>query len=136
MHRHCCTIHADINPWAISGTPSFQQLLEERTPSTQTVVTRVGFRKSFYTVLETTMPMFGSTSGGKSGTASAPEKEDAAASKGAKSKEDTDRGAACSKPMYQRTLCITVWSRSRPHRRGWSQIAYPTRLHVDRTYNL
>ena len=91
------------------------------------------------------MPMFGSTSGGKSGVASALEKEDAAASKGAKSKEDADRGAACSdpchnestsretsppkkpvKPMYQRTLCITVWSRSHPHHRGWSQIAHPT----------
>ena len=83
---------------AISGTPSLQQLLEERTPSTQTIVTRVGFRKSFYTVLETTMPMFGSTSGGKSGMTSALEKEDAVASKGTKSKEDADHGAACSDP--------------------------------------
>ena len=81
---------------AISGTPWLQQLLEERTLSTQTVVTHVGFCESFYTVLETTMPMFGSTSGGKSGMASAPEKEDAVASKGAKSKEDADRGAVCS----------------------------------------
>ena len=81
---------------AISGTPSLQQLLEERTLSTQTIVTRVGFRESFYTILETTMPMFGSTSGGKSGVASALEKEDTAASKGAKSKEDADRGATCS----------------------------------------
>ena len=55
---------------AISGTPSLQQLLEERTPSTQTVVTRVGFCESFYTALETNMPMYGSTSGGKSGTIS------------------------------------------------------------------
>ena len=85
---------------AISGTPSLQQLLEERTPSTQTVVTRVGFHESFYTVLETTMPMFGSTSGGKSGVASAPEKEDTVALKEAKSKEDTDRGAACSDPRH------------------------------------
>ena len=85
---------------AISGTPSLQQLLEERTPSTQTVVTHVRFHESFYTVLETNMPMFGSTSGGKSGVASAPEKEDAAASKGAKSKEDTDHGAACSDPHH------------------------------------
>ena len=85
---------------AISGTPSLQQLLEERTPSTQTVVTCVGFRKLFYTILETTMPMFGSTSRGKSGTASAPEKEDVAASKGTKSKEDADHGAACSDPCH------------------------------------
>ena len=81
---------------AISGTPSLQQLLEERTPSTQTVVTCVGFRESFYTVLETNMPMFGSTSRGKSGVASDLEKEDATALKGAKSKEDADRGAMSS----------------------------------------
>ena len=85
---------------AISGTPSLQQLLEERTPSTQTIVTCVRFRESFYTILETTMPIFGSTSGGKSGAASAPEKEDASALKGAKSKEDTDHGAACSDPHH------------------------------------
>ena len=88
---------------AISGTPLLQQLLEERTPSSQTVVTHVGFRKSFYTVLETTMPMFGSTSRGKSGMASAPEKEDAAALKGAKSIEDADCGAACSDPCHDKS---------------------------------
>ena len=48
--------------------------------------------------------MFGSTSGGKSGTASAPEKEDAAASKGAKSKEDADHGAACSDPHHDNSM--------------------------------
>ena len=89
---------------AISGTPLLQQLLEERTPSTQTVVTRVRFCESFYTVLETTIPMFGSTSGGKSGAASAPEKEDAAASKEAKSKEDADCGAACSDPHHNESM--------------------------------
>ena len=61
---------------AISGIPSLQQLLEERNPSTQTVVTPVRFRESFYAILQTTMPMFGSTFGGKSGMASAPEKDD------------------------------------------------------------
>ena len=59
---------------AISGTQSLQQLLEERTLSTQTVVTHVGFSGSLYTVLETNMPTYGSTSGGKSGVASALEK--------------------------------------------------------------
>ena len=44
--------------------------------------------------------MFGSTSRGKSGMASALEKEDAAALKGAKSKEDADRGATCSDPRH------------------------------------
>ena len=140
---------------AISGTPSLQQLLEERTLSTQTVVTCVGFRKSFYTILETSMPMFGSTSGGNSGMASAPEKEDAAASKGVKSKEDADRAAACSnpchykstsressppkkpiKPTYQRMLCTTIWSKSASHHRGQSRIAHPTHLRMDQTYNL
>ena len=42
------------------------------------------------------MPMFGSTTRGKSGVASAPEKDDEATSKGAKAKEDTDCGATCS----------------------------------------
>ena len=42
------------------------------------------------------MPMFGSTTRGKSRAASAPEKDDEAASKGAKAKVDADRGAACS----------------------------------------
>ena len=42
------------------------------------------------------MPVFGSTTGGKSGMASAPEKDDEATSKGAKAKEDADCGAACS----------------------------------------
>ena len=98
---------------AISGTPSLQQLLEERTPSTQTVVTRVGFHESFYTILETTMPIFGSPSGGKSGAASAPEKEDTVASKGTKSKEDADRGAACSGPCQdESTLRETSPQRS------------------------
>ena len=50
------------------------------------------------------MPMFGSTSGGKSGTASAPEKEDAVASKGAKSKEDADHGATCSDPCHDESM--------------------------------
>ena len=40
--------------------------------------------------------MFGSTTEGKSGVASAPEKDEGAASKGAKAKEDADHGAACS----------------------------------------
>ena len=40
--------------------------------------------------------MFGSTTEGKSGMASALEKDDEATSKGAKAKEDTDHGAACS----------------------------------------
>ena len=48
--------------------------------------------------------MFGSTSGGKSGVASALEKEDAAALKGAKSKEDADCGAACSDPHHNETM--------------------------------
>ena len=85
---------------AISGTSSLQQLFEERTPSTQTIVTHVGVRNSFYTALEMTMPMFGSTTGGKSGTASALEQEDVVALKGAKAKEDADCGVTCSNPRH------------------------------------
>ena len=48
------------------------------------------------------MPMFGSTTGGKSGKASAPEKEDEAASKGAKAKEDADHSAACSNHCHDK----------------------------------
>ena len=99
---------------AISGTPSLQQLLEERTPSTQTIVTCVGFRESFYTILETTVPMFGSTCGGKSGMASALEKEDVAASKGTKSKEDTDHGATCSDPHHDESTSREMSSQRSP----------------------
>ena len=57
--------------------------------------------------------MFGSTSRGKSGVASAPEKEDAVASKGTKSKEDTDHGATCSDPCHdESTLRETSPQRS------------------------
>ena len=50
------------------------------------------------------MPMFGSTTGGKSGVASAPEKDDEATSKGAKAKEDTDHGAACSDHRHDKSM--------------------------------
>ena len=49
------------------------------------------------------MPMFGSTTGGKSGVVSALEKDDEAASKGAKAKEDADRGAACSNHCHDKS---------------------------------
>ena len=42
--------------------------------------------------------MFGNTSGGKSGVASSPEKDHTTASKGARSKEDADQGAASPNP--------------------------------------
>ena len=47
--------------------------------------------------------MFGSTTGGKSGAASAPEKDDEAASKGAKAKEDADRGASYSDHCHDKS---------------------------------
>ena len=50
------------------------------------------------------MPLYGSTSGGKSGIASAPEKEDVAASKGAKSKEDAYREATYSDPHHNESM--------------------------------
>ena len=139
---------------AISGTPSLQQLLEERTPSTQTIVTRVGFHESLYTVLETTMPMFGSTSGGKSGAASAPEKDDATASKGARPKEDADRGATSPDPHNDESTSrekSPQQSLSNLHTRERfallfrvevvptvenSQISHPARLCMDGMYKL
>ena len=48
--------------------------------------------------------MFGSTTGGKSGTARAPEKDDEAASKGAKAKEDADRGATFSDHCHDKSM--------------------------------
>ena len=48
--------------------------------------------------------MFGSTTRGKSGVASAPEKDEEAASKGAKAKEDADRGAACSDHRHKESM--------------------------------
>ena len=54
-----------------NDTLSLLQLLEERTPSTQSVVTRVGFSSSFFKLLESKMPMFGSMLGGKAGTSGA-----------------------------------------------------------------
>ena len=50
------------------------------------------------------MSMFGSTTGGKSGMASAPEKDDEAASKGAKAKEDADRAATCSDHRHDESM--------------------------------
>ena len=35
------------------------------------------------------------------------------------------------KPMYQRTLCTTIWSRSHSHHRGRSRITHPTHLCMD-----
>ena len=49
------------------------------------------------------MPMFGSTTGGKSGAVSAPEKDVEAASKGAKAKEDADHGATCSNHCHDKS---------------------------------
>ena len=50
------------------------------------------------------MPMFGSTTRGKSGAASALEKDDEAASKGAKAKENAVRGAACSDHRHDNSM--------------------------------
>ena len=60
------------------------------------------------------MQMFGSTSRGKSGVASAPEKEDAVASKGAKSKEDADHGATCSDPRNDESTLRETFPQQSP----------------------
>ena len=77
-------------------TPSLSQLLEERIPSTQSVVTHVRFSSSFFELLESKMPMFGSASGGKAGTSSTSNQSSEGASKEARPKEGADQGAASS----------------------------------------
>ena len=79
-----------------NDTPSLSQLLEERTPSTQSVVTHVRFSSSFFEVLESKMPMFGSTSGGKAGTSSTSNQTSEGTSKEARPKEGSDQGAVSS----------------------------------------
>ena len=79
-----------------NNTPSLSQLLEERTPSTQSVVTRVRFSSSFFELLESKMPMFGSMSGGKAGMSSTSDQTGKGTSKGARSKEGADQGAVSS----------------------------------------
>ena len=100
-HRHI--VHVDINPGGYLWHP-ISLATDRGENSVNTVVNRVGFHELFYTVLESTMPMFGSTTGGKSGMASAPEKDDKATSKGAKAKEDADRGATCSDHCHDESM--------------------------------
>ena len=69
------SIGTDVSPTETlshraKNTPSLSQLLEEKTLSKQSVVTHVGFSKSFFELIESKMPMFGSMSGGKSGASS------------------------------------------------------------------
>ena len=87
-----------------NDTPSLSQLLEERTPSTQSVVTRVGFSSSFFELLESKMPMFGSTSEGKAGTSGTSNQTGEGASKEARSKEGADQGAVSSDPQNDAML--------------------------------
>ena len=86
-----------------NDTPSLSQLLEERTLSTQSLVTHVGFSSSFFELLELKMPMFGSTSGGKAGMSGASDQTSEGALKGARSKEGTDQGAISSDPQNDAT---------------------------------
>ena len=94
-----------------NNTPSLSQLLEERTPSTQSVVTRVRFSSSFFELLESKMPMFGSTSGGKAGTSGTSNQTGKGTLKGARSKEGADQGAISSDPQNDATS-----RESSPHR--------------------
>ena len=94
-----------------NDTPLLSQLLEDRTPSTQSVVTCVRFSSSFFELLELKMPIFGSKSGGKSGTSSTSNQTGEGTSKGARPKEGTDQGAMSSDPQNDATL-----RESSPHR--------------------
>ena len=87
-----------------NDTPLLSQLLEERTPSTQSVVTHVRFSSSFFELLESKMPMFGSTSGSKAGTSGTSYETGEGTSKGARSKEGADQGAMSSDPQNDATL--------------------------------
>ena len=93
-----------------NDTPSLSQLLGERTPSTQSVVTRVRFSSSFFKLLESKMPLFGSTSGGKAGMSGTFDQTGEGASKGARSKEGADQGAMSSDPkmMLHRGSCSPI----------------------------
>ena len=121
-----------------NNTPSLSQLLEERTRSTQSVVTHVGFSISFFELLELKMPMFGSTSGGKAGMSGTFDQTGKGTLKGARSKEGTDQGAMSSDPQndatlrelsppseparsaeYQRLFCLTLCSTSDAIVRQW-----------------
>ena len=121
-----------------NDTPSLSQLLEERTLSTQSVVTRVRISSSFFELLESKMPMFGSMLGGKAGTSGTSNQTGEGASKGARSKEGADQGAMSSDPQnettlrkssppskparstkHQRSFCLTFWCTSDAIARQW-----------------
>ena len=82
-----------------NDTPSLSHLLEERTPSTQSVVTHVRFSSSFFELLESKMPMFGSTSGGKAGMSGTSDQTGEGTSKGVRPKHSADQGAMSSDPQ-------------------------------------
>ena len=86
-----------------NNTPSLSQLLEERTLSTQSVVTHVRFSSSFFELLESKMPMFGSTLGGKAGMSGTSDQTGKGALKEARSKEGTDQGVISSDPQNDAT---------------------------------
>ena len=95
-----------------NDTPSLSQFLEERTPSTQkSVVTHVRFSSSFFELLESKMPMFGSTSGGKAGMSGTSDQTSEGTLKGARSKEGADQGAMSSDPQND-----AMSRKSSPHR--------------------
>ena len=101
----------ETSSYRANDTPSLSQLLEERTPSTQSVVTHVRFSSSFLELLESKMPMFGSMSGGKAGMSSTSDQIGEGALKGARSKEGADQGAVSSDPQND-----TMSRESSPHR--------------------
>ena len=82
-----------------NDTPSLLQLLEERIPLMQSVVTCVRFSKSFFELIQSKMPMFGSISGGKSSASGTSDQTGKSASKGARSKEGADQGAMALIPI-------------------------------------
>ena len=75
--------------------------------------------------------MLGSTSGGKSGAANTPEKEDATALKGARPKEDTDRGTMCPNPNNDESTSRETFLQQSPsnlHTRECFALLFPVEV--------
>ena len=105
MHRHCHTVHTDINPRGYQWHPITSATVRlENSVNTdcshpcwipRVVLHRI--RDNYANVWEYIQRKVWYM-------ASALEKEDAVALKGAKSKEDLDRGAACSDPHHNESM--------------------------------
>ena len=149
--RHWCFVHGDIEPQGQWHTFIITVVRGENSVNTE-CSHHVGFNSSFFELLESKMPMFGSTSGGKAGMSGASDQAGEGALKGARTKDGTDQGAVSSDPQndamsressppskparsteYQRSFCLTLWSTSDAIARQWYWVTSSTALCVERT---